>query len=76
MEYWLVDAESGNAHGCYLTLHDALEAAETQAAGQSVDTLRLLAMTKHERAPQSQRGVEPKRRAFVRFDLGMIKEEQ
>jgi len=71
VEYWLIDAESGNAQGCYLSLDDALRAAEIEAASQSIDTLSLLAMRSHERQPQRDRSPEPEQRLFVRLDLGI-----
>ena len=36
VEYWLIDSESGNAQGCYLSLNDALRAAEIESQGQRI----------------------------------------
>ena len=74
VEYWLIDSDSGNAQGCYLSLEDALLAAELEGAGQATHTLSLLGMTSHDRTPQSERGPEPAQRLFVRFDLGTTPE--
>ncbi len=71
VEYWLIDTESGNAQGCYLSLDDALHAAEIEVEAHPLQTLSLLGMRSHARAVQSQRSPEPKRRLFVRFDLGL-----
>lgn len=73
VEYWLVDAESGNAQGCYLTLDAALRAAEIELEGLPVTTLNLLAMRSHKRQPQNERSPEPRQRLFVRFDLGSMR---
>ena len=75
MEYWLIDSDSGNAQGCYLSLDEALLAAELEGAGQATQTLSLLGMTSHDRTPQSERGAEPAQRLFVRFDLGITAED-
>jgi len=71
VEYWLIDTESGNAQGCYLSLDDVLRAAETEADSQPVRALAVLGMTSHERRLPSERTPEAKQRVFVRFDLGL-----
>ena len=57
VEYWLIDAESGNAQGCYLSLDDALRAAEieVEAQGAPIQSLKLLGMRSHRREPQGRR---------------------
>ena len=69
-----MDAESGNAQGCYLSLDDALRAAEIELEGWPATTLNLLGMRSQKRQPQSERGPEPRQRLFVRFDLGRIEQ--
>jgi hypothetical protein len=71
VEYWLIDAESGTAQGCYLSLDDALQAAELELKGYGAETLSLLAMRSRKREPESERSPEPKQRVFVRFELGL-----
>ena len=74
VEYWLVDAETGNAQGCYLSLDDALQAAEIELEGRPATTLNLLGMRTHTRQPERERSPEPRQRLFVRFDLGLTQE--
>ena len=73
VEYWLIDAENGNAQGCYLSLDDALRAAEieVEAQGAPIQSLKLLGMRSHRREPQGHRSPEPAQRVSVRFDLGI-----
>ena len=71
LEYWLVDAESGNAQGCYLTLDEALRAAEFEAESQPVQSLRLLGMTSDEPTLQNEGDSETSPRLFVRFNIGL-----
>ena len=74
MEYWLLDAQSGNAQGCYPSLDEALHAAEIELDGQPNSTFSLLAMRSGKRDPQTKRRPEPKRRVSVRFDLDVTQE--
>ena len=69
MEYWLIDSESGKAQGCYLSLDEALRAAEIESQGQAFPSLSLLGMRSHKREPHSDRTPEPPQRLIVRFDL-------
>jgi hypothetical protein len=75
LEYWLVDVESGNAQGCYLSLDDALRAAEIEAHSQPVQTLSLLGMRSPERTLQNERNPATEQHVFVRFDLGLTQEQ-
>lgn len=75
MEYWLIDSDTGNAQGCYLSLGDALRAAEIEADGQAIETLSLLGMRSHEREPRNGRDPESAQRLFVRFDLGITSKD-
>lgn len=74
VEYWLIDAESGNAQGCYMSLADALEAAEIEIQDQPLHTLSLLGMRSQARAARTEHAAEPKQRLFVRLDLGLTQE--
>ena len=74
VEYWLIDAESGNAQGCYLSLADALEAAEVEIQDQPLHALSLLGMRSHARSARTEHAAEPKQRLFVRLDLGLTQE--
>lgn len=76
VEYWLVDAESGKAQGCYASLGDALEAAESEVRDQPLHTLSLLAMRSRARTARTERAPEPKQRLFVRLDLGLTQESK
>ena len=71
VEYWLIDSESGNAQGCYLSLDDALLAAEVEAQGPAPQPLSLLGMRSPERVSHGEREPQPAQRLFVRFDLGV-----
>jgi hypothetical protein len=73
VEYWLIDSDSGNAQGCYLSLADALQAAELELEGQAIESLSLLGMRSHKREPKSERSPEPRHRLFVRFDLDITR---
>jgi hypothetical protein len=76
VEYWLIDAESGNAQGCYMSLADALEAAETEIQDKPLHTLSLLGMSSHARSARTERAPEPKQRLFVRLDLGLTQDSE
>lgn len=71
VEYWLIDSQTGKAQGCYLSLDDALRAAEIESGDQPAPGLSLLGMRSHKREPHSDRAPEPAQRLFVRFDLGL-----
>jgi hypothetical protein len=74
VEYWLVDAESGNAQGCYLSLDDALQAAEMELKGESGKALSVLAMRESEPEAGPEGSPETSGRLFVRFALGTTDE--
>ena len=74
VEYWLIDAESGNAQGCYMSLADALEAAEIEIQDRPLQALSLLGMNSRVRTVQTERAPELKQRLFVRLDLGLTQE--
>jgi len=76
VEYWLIDAESGNAQGCYLSMGDALQAAEIEIQDRPLQTLSLLGMRSHVRSSPTERIPEPKQRLFVRLELGLTHEHE